>query len=205
MKDIMDRYKNDKLMIISCLCFLFVISGVFGYVYEFIFYYFNGDMKCFYLQGGNFLPWINIYAYGAMLILALTYKFKDSPIKVFLISCISCGGLEYIAGFILYYFCGGIRYWDYNVEKWNFLNIDGFFCLRSVVFFGISGVFLICIVIPLLLKLIDKIGRSAFIKLSLIIFSVVMFDEIYNLLLTKLFHTPTAYDVYTSLGFKYVS
>lgn len=204
MKDIMDRFKKDKLMLISCLCLIFVASGTFGYIYEFIFYYFNGYMKCWYLQGGNFLPWINIYAYGAILILIATYKCSKSPIKVFLMSCLTCGLLEYVAGYILYNFCGGIRYWDYNVERWNFLNIGGFVCLRSVLFFGVSGVFLLFIVIPLLLKIIDKIGRKSFIRFSLILFSVVMFDEIYNLVLTKIFHTPTAYDVYTSMGFKYV-
>ena len=66
----MDKYK--KIGIISLII---VIAGIFGWVYEFIFYYFNGGMKEFYWRGGNFLPWINIYAIGAIGILIATKKF----------------------------------------------------------------------------------------------------------------------------------
>ncbi len=204
MQDLIVHYINNKWMLMASFSFIFVFSGIFGYIYEFIFYYFNGHQQCFYLQGGNFLPWINIYAYGAILILIVTYNFKNSPMAVFLISALSCGILEYIAGFILYYFCGGIRYWDYNVERWNFLNIQGFICLRSVLFFGVSGLFLLYAVIPLVLKLAERIGEVNFIKLSFILLIIVLFDELYNLIFAKIFHTPTAYQVYTKLGFKYV-
>ena len=42
-------------------------AGFFGWIYEFIFYYFDVGTGEFYMQGGNFLPWINIYAIGAVL------------------------------------------------------------------------------------------------------------------------------------------
>lgn len=58
----------DKERWIGIFCLIFTISGVFGFLYEFIFYYFNGGMVKFYWRGGNFLPWINIYAIGAGLI-----------------------------------------------------------------------------------------------------------------------------------------
>ena len=52
-------FKMDKWQIIGVLCLVFVISGVFGWIYEFIFYFFNGGMEKFYWRGGNFLPFIN--------------------------------------------------------------------------------------------------------------------------------------------------
>ena len=84
-------YNFDKLTKLGILALIASISGVFGYIYEFIFYYFNGGMKEFYLQGGNFLPWINIYAIGAILVFLITYKFKSKPFVVFLLSTIICG------------------------------------------------------------------------------------------------------------------
>ena len=67
---------------------LIIISGVFGWLYEFIFYYINSGFKEFYMRGGNYLPWINIYAYGSFLIIWLTYKKRKSPLKVLIISMI---------------------------------------------------------------------------------------------------------------------
>ena len=66
--------KLSRNQIISIICLVVVISGVFGWIYEVIFYYFNSGMKEIYWRGGNFLPFINIYSYGALLILFLTYK-----------------------------------------------------------------------------------------------------------------------------------
>ena len=91
------EYKNylnkdhnfDKETIIGIFCLVIVITGIFGWLYEFIFYYFNGGMKEFYWRGGNFLPWINIYATGSIMIYLLTYKHRKKPWKVFLLSFFS--------------------------------------------------------------------------------------------------------------------
>ena len=45
---------------------IFVIAGFVGWVYEFIFGFFDHGCTEWYMQGGNFLPWINIYAFGAL-------------------------------------------------------------------------------------------------------------------------------------------
>ena len=36
-------------------------------------------MKEIYFRGGNFLPWINIYAIGAIIIYLLTYNKRRNP------------------------------------------------------------------------------------------------------------------------------
>ena len=63
----MKDHSFDRMTMLGILCLITVIAGVFGFVYEFIFYYFNGGMKEFFWRGGNFLPWINIYAIGSLL------------------------------------------------------------------------------------------------------------------------------------------
>ena len=82
----LNDFKLEKWQIVSVLCLVFVISGFFGWIYEFIFYYFNGGMDKFYWRGGNFLPWINIYAIGAIMILVLAFRYRRNPFLVFLIA-----------------------------------------------------------------------------------------------------------------------
>ena len=77
MKEKLREYINkdhsfDKTTMLGIFCLIIVISGVFGFIYEYIFYYFNSGMKEFYWRGGNFLPWINIYAIGSIFIYLLS-------------------------------------------------------------------------------------------------------------------------------------
>ena len=204
-----DDYINNKIKLnqidfLALISLVIVISGIIGWVYEFIFYFFDQGMDKFYFQGGNFLPWINIYAIGALIVWFLTYKHKKNPVKVFLISCLSTGLLEYISGYLILKILH-VRYWDYNKEILNFGNIDGFICLRSVLLFGIACLFLIYVVIPLLYKLHAKMNNKLFLIISFSLVSIVLIDEIYNLVFTRLFNLPSAEFLYKKIGFHYMN
>ena len=195
----------DKKTMLGIFCLVIVITGMFGWLYEFIFYYFNGGMKYFYYRGGNFLPWINIYAIGSIMIYLLTYKHRKKPLKIFLISVISTGILEYFSGLGMYIIGNGMRCWDYNSEILSFGSIHGFVCLRSVLVFGVFALLLMYMVIPLVFSLAKQINRQTFLIISITLCSIILFDEIYNLLIARIFSLPRAYDIYSSIGFKYVS
>lgn len=204
LKDYLNKDHNfDKETIIGIFCLVIVITGIFGWLYEFIFYYFNGGMKEFYWRGGNFLPWINIYATGSIMIYLLTYKHRKSPLKVFLISFFSTGILEYFSGLGMYVIAHK-RCWDYNKEILNFGNIDGFVCLRSALFFGLSALLLMYVIIPFCFSQAKKIPKKRFMTISIVVCSIFLFDEFYNLIFARILKTPRAYDVYSRLGFKYV-
>ena len=210
MKEQYQKYLNKKhtfnrTTMIGIFCLLIVITGMFGWFYEFIFYFFNGGMKEFYWRGGNFLPWINIYATGSIMIYVLTYKYRKNPAKVFSISVISTGILEYFSGLGMYIIGNGMRCWNYNVEILNFGNIHGFVCLRSVLVFGVFALLLMYIVIPICFYLAKKINKNIFLTLSITLCSIIMLDEIYNLLIARILHLPRAYDVYKELGWKFVT
>lgn len=194
----------DKLTMIGIFCLIIVITGIFGWLYEFVFYFFNGGMQEFYWRGGNFLPWINIYATGSIIIYLLTYKHRKKPLRVFLTSFISSGILEYISGLGMYLLCNGKRCWDYNQEIWNFGNIGGFICLRSVLFFGLSSLLLMYIIVPFCFSLAQKITKKTFLTISFILFSIIMIDELYNLIFARIFLLPRAYDIYSKIGFNFV-
>ena len=199
-----EKHSCDLITMIGILCLVVVISGVFGFIYEFIFYYFNGGMKEFYWRGGNFLPWINIYATGSIIIYFLTYKYKKNPLKIFLISVLSTGILEYFSGLGMYIIGDGLRCWDYNSEILNFGNIGGFVCLRSVLFFGASSLLLMYVIIPFCFYLSRKINKKVFLIISITLFSIIMIDELYNLVIARLFDLPRAYNVYSKLGMNFV-
>lgn len=196
--------KQDKKERLGTFMSIAIFAGLIGWFYEFIFYYFNYGMQGFFLQGGNFLPWINIYAYGALLIILLVYKFniEKRPFMIFLVSFFATGILEYFSGLVIFKLTGN-RYWDYNTEIWNFGNIGGFVCLRSVLAFGLSGVALVYCVAPAIEKLKKRLGIDRFLKITFIIFAIILTDELYNLIIARFFNLPRALDIYRRIGFKY--
>ena len=203
-KDYLNKDHNfDKSAMLGIFCLIIVISGMFGWLFEVVFYYFNSGMTEVYWRGGNFLPWINIYAIGAILIYFLTYKKRKKPLYVFLISVISTGILEYIGGAFMEHIMH-VKCWDYNTEILSFGSINGYVCLRSVLVFGISALLLMYIVVPFCFYLAKKMPRKVFLILSYTICAIFLFDELYNLIFANLLNLPRASEVYKSLGFKYL-
>ena len=204
-KDYLEKnHSFDKKTMLGIFCMIIVIGGVFGFLYEYFFYFFNGGMKEFYYRGGNFLPWINIYATGSVMIYILTYKYRKNPLKVFLISVISTGLLEYFSGLGIYIIGDGLRYWDYNTEILNFGNINGFVCLRSVMFFGLSALLLMYVIVPFCFHVANKSNKKVFLIVTISICSIFLADEFYNLIFTKLFNLPNAIKIYKSIGIHYM-
>ena len=204
-KDYLEKnHSFDKKTMLGIFCMIIVIGGVFGFLYEYFFYFFNGGMKEFYYRGGNFLPWINIYATGSVMIYIFTYKYRKSPLKVFLISVISTGLLEYFSGLGIYIIGDGLRYWDYNTEILNFGNINGFICLRSVMFFALSALLLMYVIVPFCFHVASKSNKKVFLIVTITICSIFLADEFYNLILTKLFNLPNAIKIYKSIGIHYM-
>ena len=204
MKRIIEDYKLNKNQLIITISLLIIVSGIFGWVYEVLFYYMNSGFKTIYMRGANFLPSINIYVYGSFLILFLTYRYRKKPLLVFLISMISTGILEYFSGYILYGVLGQTKCWDYNVEILNFGNIDGYVCLRSVLVFGLCGLLLIYVLLPMIIKIAKKFDSKTFMIITVIICSIFILDELYNFVIADLLYLPRASTIYKSLGLKYI-
>ena len=199
------KTKLETYQKLGIMFLVVVFAGFFGWVYEMIFYYFDGGTGEFYMQGGNFLPWINIYAIGTVFIILLCMKFRKNPWLVFFSSVLVSGVVEFVAGWLVYIIGNGTRYWDYNTEILNFGNIGGFVCLRSVLFFGVSALFLIYMVVPFFVYLAKRMSKRAFLTLAISLFAVVMVDEVYNILASKIFGWPDAMDFWRAMGWKYLT
>ena len=194
------KIKLETYQKIGILMLVFVIAGVVGWVYEFIVAWIeNGHIMA---KGGNFLPWINIYAFGALLIIPLTYKFRKKPWAVFLISVLATGLLELIGGWLVYTIGNGTRYWNYDYGLWAFGSINGFVCPLSVTIFGIGALLLMYFVLPFCIKLATKMSKRAFLTLAISLFVLFVADELVNLTLKNL-GQPNAMDLYRSMGLEY--
>lgn len=145
----MNKKEENIVLIIQII----LISAIFGFIYETIFY--RIDLGYFVKRGYTIGPWLPIYATGCLLIYLSNIKNKNNILKIFINSAVMCGLLEFIVGYLLLHI-SHIRLWDYNTEILNYGNIGGYICLRSVLFFGLSGVFLMNIVLPLITKIINK-------------------------------------------------
>ena len=194
--------KLETYQKVGIIFLIVVIAGMVGWLYEFIFTFINEGDGVWYMKGGNLLPWMNIYAIGALCVVPLTYKFRRYPWVVFLLSFFVTGTVELLAGWLVYTIGDGTRYWDYNGEPWNFGNIGGFVCFLSATAFAVGCLALIYGVIPFCTYLARKMSKRSFLALAIILFAIVMIDEATNLTLKNL-NLPTAMDFYQSLGWEY--
>ena len=161
------------------LMLVFTFGGIFGFIYEEIFYRF--DLGEWVKRGTTFGPWIPIYGFGGLIILGLTFKFRRKPLWVFLFATIASGILELATGWVCLTFFN-VRLWDYNEEILNWGNINGFVCARSVLFFGIAGVFLQFVVVPLFEKLEKKMSRKPWLILCYVPAAIFALDIIASLI-----------------------
>lgn len=146
------KKENRAVRQLLLLTMVFAVGGIFGFFYEELFY--RIDLGYWVKRGSTFGPWIPIYGFGALLIVLTTTRLRKKPWLVFPVSAAVCGALEFGTGWVLLY-AFHTRLWDYNTEIWNWGNVDGLICLRSVLFFGVSALFLQYVIVPVL----DKISR----------------------------------------------
>lgn len=194
------KIELEKWQIIGVAMLIFVIAGVIGWVYEFVFA--RIDLGDWYMQGGNLLPWINIYAFGALLLIPLAYPLRQCPWAVFVTSFFVTGAVELVGGWLVYTIGNGTRYWDYNNKPWNFGNINGFVCLLSVTIFAVFSMILMYLILPWCIHLARRMSKKAFLTLAISLFAVIMLDEVTNLVL-KNCGLPNAMDLYRALGWEY--
>lgn len=196
--------KLEKYQKIGILLLVVVFSGMLGWFWEFTLAEIGGHFQHLYIKGGNLLPWMNIYAYGALIIMLVSWKLKKYPWAVFLASAVATGALELFAGWIVYTVGNGTRYWDYTNAWFGWGNINGFVCPASAAAFGIGALLLIYWLLPHIVHLATRMTKRAFLTLSITLFTIIMVDDITNLTLKNL-NLPTAQDLYLKMGWVFKS
>lgn len=189
---------GDRTHTLTLLMGIIVCAGIFGWIYETLFYMYNFD-GLLVKRGSCFGPWIDIYCLGGVLIYFACLKMTDRPWLVFLTSGALCGALEYAAGYILDRVNGGFWGWDYSTEKLNFGNLNGYICLRSVLVFALSGCMLFYAIISALKWLENRLGEKRFRRIFVTLGVIILIDIAYNDIAAYMFGMPSASQIYSRL------
>ena len=185
---------------IGIFCFVVVIAGFVGWLYETLLAW--GETGSFHMRGGNFLPWINIYAIGALLILPATRKIRRNPLLVFLVSTLVSGAVELFAGWLIYTTGDGARFWNYDHGLWAVGSINGFVSPLSVSIFGVLALILVYAALPTAIFLAKRMTKRVFLIVMISIFALFMIDEIGGTIIKSTGH-PYAVEFYQSHGIEY--
>ena len=160
---------------------IFVIGGISGWIYEELFYRINDGF--FSWRGHGIGPWLPIYAFGTVILLFVTAPVRRSKGKTVLVCAAVSGGFEFLVGYALYHLYDGLRLWDYNTEKWNWGNIGGYVCFRSVLVFAVAAPLLIYTLVPLLGKAARKLPERVFVLIAAVPFLLFAADIIQGYLI----------------------
>ena len=80
---------------------VFTIGGVFGFIYEELFYLL--DLGYLVKRGTTFGPWIPIYGVGAVMIVLVTKQLRKNHLVIFGVSMAVCGIIEFVTGYFLHH------------------------------------------------------------------------------------------------------
>lgn len=145
---------------VALLCMVTVGSAVVGWVYEMLFYRIDSGGQ-WVRRGQGVGPWLPIYGFGSLGILFACWGVRASVPATFAVSALVTGGLELACGYVLYHCFDGLRLWDYNTEIWNWGNVGGYICARSVLLFAAAGIAVMRLVVPLATRVILTLGETS--------------------------------------------
>ena len=149
--------KNSKINEINKIFLIFMIGSVIGYIVEMIVALVQeGHLES--RQGELYGPLTPIYGVGivAYYICFNKIKTRDKK-KVFLISMLVGGTIEYLCSFIQEKIFGTVS-WDYS--NW-ILNINGRTTLIHCTYWGLAGILYILLIEPLIPKIENLIQKNS--------------------------------------------
>jgi uncharacterized membrane protein len=100
------------------------------------------------------------YGFGAVAVIILTVplvkKYKLHPIGAFFLNIFITGAVEYLCAAVIVLVDGHNRFWNYSHD---FMNINGYVCLKSAVLFSIAATLFIYLVYPFFEKIFSRLIR----------------------------------------------
>lgn len=151
---------------------LFMIYAILGWIME---------VTCKLIQYKRFInrgfligPYCPIYGYGALLITILLHKYTNDPIVLFIMAIVVCGTLEYLTSYFMEKIFHA-RWWDYSRYKFN---INGRICLRTMIPFGLLGLFIMYVSNPFFFSIIEKIPGNILNIICIVLMLIFLVDNI---------------------------
>lgn len=92
-----------------------------------------------------------IYGVGVVIILTVLTSISENPLFIFTGGLVLCSALEWLTGFALNKIFHQ-KWWDYSDEPFN---LNGYICLKFSIDWGIACVFVVKILHPAVIELVD--------------------------------------------------
>ena len=152
---------------------IFFTYSVIGFIIEitscFIF------TKKFTMSRGYLLgPYIPVFGFGALIMVAFLSKYRDDIVVLFVLSSFLCSVVEYFTSLLMEKIFK-LRWWDYSKDKFN---INGRICLRNGFLFGVGGVIIVRYFHPILNGFLLSLNPDVIIIVGWIIASIMIIDTI---------------------------
>ena len=119
-------------------------------------------------------PYCPIYGTGVLLITILLRKYSDDVWAMFFMSILICGILEYLTSYFMEKIFHA-RWWDYSRYKFN---INGRICLRTMIPFGLLGLFIMYVSNPFFFSIIEKIPGNILNIICIVLMLIFLVDNI---------------------------
>lgn len=132
---------------------LFIIYGFLGWIVEVCYVRIGSGKWC--NRGFLFMPFLPIYATGAILITLALEQFSNVFV-VYVLGVLFTSVLEYITSYVMEKFFH-TRWWDYSTYKYN---INGRVCLKNSLLFGGLAVLVIFVLNPAFIAQIEQIPQT---------------------------------------------
>ena len=113
--------------------------------------------------------------WGGILLCFFFRSLRRHPVAVFFLSAAICTILEYLTGYFLEV-KWGTRWWDYSD---HFMNLNGRVCLLGAVMFGLGGVALVCLLLPIYERVYLRMAKRWRLCLCLVLLAVFVADATY--------------------------
>ena len=135
------------------LFWLFIAGSLMGFVLEGVFHLIRKGTWAFRV-GTLWGPFCVIYGAGtvAMYLVALTMQQKN-PLAQFIVFALTGSAVEFLAGVFQQVFFG-TQSWDYSSHA---LNLGGFISLKMTLLWGLAGMALMHLVLPVLLRSLSRL------------------------------------------------
>ena len=163
--------KADKYKLTDFVVMFFVFCFV-GWLWE-VAYHIVSDHE-FVNRGFMYGPWLPIYGVGGAGIIFILGRYKKNKLKLFILTMLLCGIMEYLTSFVLEFFTNK-AYWTYFDMSFN---LNGRVCLAGLLAFAIGGFFGIYILGPLIKRKLEKLGKKRTKILCIVLTSIFAIDLI---------------------------
>ena len=157
------------------LYYYFLWWSVFGWFLEVV----DRTLETGGFENRGFLngPICPIYGFGVIIITHVLAPLKGHFLILYVLSTIICTSFELFVGVLMEKLFHA-KWWDYSEEKFNY---RGFICLRISLLWGVGSVLVICVMQPLIEKVVAKIPYLGGNIFAAVIMVVIIIDIIATL------------------------